>query len=108
MRPEQRIMSQSAEWSPPDSFRQEHPACKAAVKSLSRDARLFFMAKPSQKAPELEHFLEQFTGRTTAIRSDTCAICKKPATTFRNEKSRKEYNISALCQDCQDSVFGVD
>lgn len=27
---------------------------------------------------------------------------------FRNYLSKKEYNISDLCQECQDKVFGDD
>ena len=27
---------------------------------------------------------------------------------FRNEISMREFEISGLCQKCQDSVFGVD
>jgi len=66
------------------------------------------MATPSKKAPALEKFLEKTSGRTTAITSNRCASCKGDASTFRNEKSAKEYTISGLCQSCQDSVFGMD
>ena len=37
-----------------------------------------------------------------------CVICKKPITGFRDEISAKEYRISGMCQECQDSVFGDD
>jgi hypothetical protein len=32
--------------------------------------------------------------------------CGKPATIFRDRLSEKEYNISGLCQECQDKIFG--
>lgn len=64
------------------------------------------MATPSQKHPDLENFLEKFTGRTTAIKGDTCATCKGPASAFKDELSRKEYTISGMCQKCQDEIFG--
>jgi hypothetical protein len=46
----------------------------------------------------------------------TCPICSKPATVtprndlpraflFRDELSAREYRISGMCQDCQDSIF---
>jgi hypothetical protein len=54
----------------------------------------------------------------------TCSTCHKPPTIltnprlsniapngafmFRNAPSAKEYKISAMCQACQDSVFGID
>ena len=31
-----------------------------------------------------------------------------PETDFKNEQSKKEFLISGLCQECQDSVFGED
>lgn len=34
-----------------------------------------------------------------------CALCKGDATVFRSELDEIEYNISALCQKCQDKVF---
>ena len=41
----------------------------------------------------------------------TCPSCKKQfdvTEEFRNEISMREFEISGLCQKCQDSVFGVD
>ena len=40
-----------------------------------------------------------------------CVFCKKPIypdRDFRNEISRKEFEISRICQDCQDDLFGKD
>ena len=65
------------------------------------------VSEPSKKAPELEKFLEESFRRTSSIQADTCDSCKKPATAFRDDLSRKEYTISGLCQECQDSVFGA-
>lgn len=62
--------------------------------------------EPSSKSPEMEAILEKFFGRTTAIKSDTCVSCGKPAEQFRDAISKKEYTISGLCQKCQDGVFG--
>ena len=64
------------------------------------------MATPSTKSPEMETMLESLFGRTTAIQSDTCAFCHKPATAFRDDLSRREYAISGMCQECQDDFFG--
>jgi len=44
--------------------------------------------------------------RTEAIRRKMCVICKDPITEFRDNLSAKEYQISGLCQGCQDEVFG--
>ena len=37
-----------------------------------------------------------------------CAICKDPVKVedLRDALSVKEYNISGMCQCCQDSIFG--
>ena len=66
------------------------------------------MDKPSEKHPQIERFPEETFGRTTAITGDTCVFCKKPATEFRNEISKREYAISGICQKCQDETFGAD
>jgi hypothetical protein len=34
-----------------------------------------------------------------------CVKCDKPANSFRDEESEVEFDISGLCQDCQDEVF---
>lgn len=66
--------------------------------------------KPSKKSPEIEQYLEEIGGRTTAITSNRCVRppfgCGGPAESFRDEGSVKEYTISGLCQKCQDELFG--
>ena len=37
-----------------------------------------------------------------------CPTCGEGVGTFRNAISEKEYRISGMCQECQDSVFGID
>ena len=68
--------------------------------------------EPSKKALGIEAFLENLTGRTTAIMQQTCVRkpigCGEPATEFRNALSKREFQISGLCQKCQDEVFGDD
>jgi hypothetical protein len=34
-----------------------------------------------------------------------CVICKNKVTPFKNELSAKEYEISGMCQSCQDDIF---
>jgi hypothetical protein len=43
--------------------------------------------------------------RTEAIEKGICVICKDTITGFRDDLSAKEYEISGLCQGCQDEVF---
>jgi hypothetical protein len=64
------------------------------------------MATPSKKNPEIENILETLFGRTSAITTDVCVSCDEPATEFEDERSRKEYSISGLCQKCQNEIFG--
>lgn len=68
------------------------------------------MAIPSKKAPEIEEYLEETAGRTTAITSDKCVNppygCGGDAKVFKDALSEREYTISGLCQSCQDEVFG--
>lgn len=66
--------------------------------------------EPSNKSPKLTDFLEQLSGRTTAITTNHCIPaplgCGKPIIGFRDSISMKEYTISGFCQECQDKVFG--
>ncbi len=45
------------------------------------------------------------TTKGEAATTNTCVICKKPALEFDDSISIKEYHISGLCQQCQDSIF---
>ena len=40
------------------------------------------------------------------VEDEKCPICKKEITEFKDELSRKEYEISGMCQQCQDDIFG--
>jgi hypothetical protein len=46
------------------------------------------------------------SGRQGARRAGRCKLCGEPATEFRRAVSRIEYDISAICQKCQDRYFG--
>jgi hypothetical protein len=35
----------------------------------------------------------------------TCIICEKSAKEFRNASAKLEYDVSGLCQNCQDEYF---
>lgn len=67
-----------------------------------------------EKTPEMEEFIEnlglaQFgRSRNLAIAGQGCVMCGKSAIEFRNEKSKREWQISAMCQLCQDKIFGED
>jgi len=39
------------------------------------------------------------------ILQNKCATCNQNIGEFRDEISKKEYGISGMCQDCQDSIF---
>jgi hypothetical protein len=41
------------------------------------------------------------------VEAGNCPMCRKPIdpNEFRDELSRKEFGISGMCQECQDSVF---
>jgi hypothetical protein len=68
------------------------------------------MAEPTSKSAGIEEALEALGfERAGSIKSDRCVFDPThDATTFRDELSRKEYTISGMCQDCQDSMFGTD
>ena len=63
----------------------------------------------SKKSPVIEALLSSLTGvsRVGAVQEASCVTCGGEARIFRDDLSRKEYTISAMCQDCQDKVFGA-
>jgi hypothetical protein len=40
------------------------------------------------------------------IEQGLCPSCQQPIGEFRDVLSKREFNISGLCQGCQDKVFG--
>jgi hypothetical protein len=71
------------------------------------------MAEPSEKAPEINKFLDELStavfgkSRSSAIAEDTCVACKKDAKEFKDELCAREFTISGLCQVCQDRTFSI-
>lgn len=60
------------------------------------------------KRPDLNKpGFQLFPDLTNRVRENICTTC--PAhidiTKFRDETSVREYGISGMCQDCQDSAF---
>jgi len=68
------------------------------------DRRRQALQKPSKDKPAWQIFPEHWK----RIQENKCPIClkeiKEPE--FTSELSKKEYSISGMCQECQDSVFG--
>jgi hypothetical protein len=64
-----------------------------------------------KRDPELQKYLDRVAkvafGRTLtkASRKGICVSCGKPVKEFKDELSRKEYEISGICQECQDDIF---
>ena len=62
----------------------------------------------SDKSDQVKEMIEHiFPGTAQAIADKRCPLCKQPITEFRSSKSIREYEISGMCQDCQDQIFGV-
>ena len=61
------------------------------------------------KYPNVEAMLSKLTGvsRVGAVAENSCVTCKGEAKDFRDDLSLKEYTISGMCQECQDSIFGI-
>jgi hypothetical protein len=60
---------------------------------------------------KLQRLLDLFAAPTyeagfvMAKASGTCIMCGGPARSFRDPWARLEYDLSALCQSCQDEYF---
>jgi len=67
------------------------------------------MATPSRKSDQVNEMVFKLTGidRVEVIQNDQCAFkCAEPNFIWRDEKSKKEYTISGMCQSCQNDMFG--
>ena len=51
-----------------------------------------------------------FADEVKLVEGGQCPTCEKPVSndSFRNALSLKEFRISGMCQECQDSIFGRD
>lgn len=61
----------------------------------------------SDKHPSIQNFLNKVSKSITGedVVEGRCATCAKVVGAFRDKLSEKEYRISKMCQECQDSVF---
>jgi len=64
--------------------------------------------KATIKNSSIDKVLTQMTGkdRYDTVMESLCMTCDGYAIEFKDKISEKEYTISGMCQDCQDSVFG--
>jgi hypothetical protein len=69
------------------------------------------MLIPAIKSPRVNNFLKNRFGvdREQSILDEVCVAapigCGKPVDAFRTDADAKEYEISGLCQSCQDDLF---
>lgn len=69
------------------------------------------MSKKNTETTQLQDFTDYLSkiswGRTKpeAQENKICVQCGKPAASFKNNLSKSEYEISGLCQECQDKIF---
>jgi len=59
------------------------------------------------KSKKIQEVLVAMANHPEALTAQApiCALCGNHATEFRDALSKKEYGISRMCQECQDSVF---
>ena len=78
---------------------------------MSTVADKFVMSpEPQVKFEVWVTFCEGKKDMVQTLKPNTCATCGSKyvrAQDFRDKLSRKEYEISKMCQICQDEVFGV-
>lgn len=62
---------------------------------------------PTEKAPEIDSFITRIFGidRTECIKSGRCVMCSRLVTGFNDALSQREYQISGMCQACQDRIY---
>jgi hypothetical protein len=65
------------------------------------------MTKPMEnKSYAIKQLIEEvFPGTAKNIAEKLCPVCKEEIHTFRDALSEKEYQISGMCQKCQDNIW---
>ena len=66
------------------------------------------LMKATEKHHEIEPLLSLLTGksRPQTVAIGHCTTCDGVAESFKDEASEREYQISGMCQSCQDEIFG--
>jgi hypothetical protein len=68
--------------------------------------------KPTEKNKNIDDLLNSLLGkdRKGTILKEVCMTCdaENVPANLRNMISKMEYQISGMCQKCQDEVFGKD
>lgn len=65
-----------------------------------------------ERDPKLQEFIDTlFPKEAERIQAGECPFCGKSIDDvekeFRDSLSKREFEISGLCQKCQDEIFGV-
>jgi hypothetical protein len=65
--------------------------------------------QPTQKSEPINSFASELIGRgrVESIKGNICTMCGEFAVGFNDALSEREYTISGMCQDCQDSMYNV-
>jgi len=60
-----------------------------------------------ERTSQIDEFIKYVfnTDNKEVIENNNCTFCNNPNLKFRDKLSKKEYNISGACQDCQDLIF---
>lgn len=66
----------------------------------------------TDKSPEIKRFIDELSYQIVGrhVRENECKTCGQQINKtldFRDELSKREYEISGMCQKCQDSVYDV-
>ena len=75
---------------------------------MKQETRELVKKLMDDKPNSVNTFVEFNMFKKEMISESKCAFCQYPNFKFRDPISIKEYEISALCQDCQDDMFGKE
>lgn len=60
-----------------------------------------------ERIKELEGrpFFRMFPRKVDSLKKNICTFCNEPIGEFKDECSKREFQISGMCQKCQDKIF---
>ena len=85
----------------------EQPVSKFALDILKVQCYIYNMMNDLDNLKEAVAMESFGRSRTLCLAGNQCVKCGTYDLTFRDELSRKEYQLTVWCQSCQDEFFGV-
>lgn len=82
--------------------------CKNLDKEKVKEYPPYLKILNDERIEELAEkpFFKIFPEKLLRIKLGLCTMCGEEITGFKDKRSKDEYRISGMCQNCQDEIWG--